>query len=115
MVAVPIPHPGQAASPRSMSSGSTNPSKSSDWTSIVAAGTLVTGGVLLAVGHRRAGLAVAATGAALAMIEEREALEKMWKELPGYLREAQTLLDKVEGYLNEAVAQGNKLQGMIRR
>jgi len=66
-------------------------------------------------GHKKAGLAVAATGTAIALLEEQDAVKTWWKNLPGYLREAQVVLDKVEGYMEEAAVQGHKLQSILRR
>jgi hypothetical protein len=87
--------------------------KSSDWTSILAAATLAAGGALLVTGHRRTGLAVAAAGTALAVLEEREFVAEWWKRLPGYLEEAQQFLEKVEDCLQEATVQGQKLQSAL--
>jgi hypothetical protein len=111
MVAVPI-YPGQA--PKQLSRGAAQPA-SDDLTKYIAAGALVAGAAMMVVGNRRAGLVVAAAGTALAMLEEQELIESWWKKLPGYLSEAQELLDKVEDYMSEASAQGQKLQSMLRR
>jgi hypothetical protein len=131
MVAVPIPRSGassQARYPQAFASHSGAPAagsasfpapaqqaKSPDWTSFLIAGTLVAGGALMVSGRRRAGLAVAAAGTALALVEEQETVKQWWKNLPGYLSDAQQFLDKVEGYLEEATIQGQRLQGILRR
>ena len=124
MVPVPIPPPGQSSQIRYPQSGmsttsalstSQTPTTSQDLTNIVAAGTLIAGGALIVAGHKRAGLALAAAGTALALLEEQEAIQIWWKNLPGYLREAQLFLDKVEGYMNAAATQGHKLQNILRR
>lgn len=130
MVAVPIPRSGassQGRYPQSFPTYAEVPagsaslpapagsSQSPDWTHYVAAGTLVAGGVLMVTGHKRAGMAVAAAGTALALIEEQEAIKSWWKNLPGYLDDAQEFLDKIEGYLQEAAVQGQRLQGILRR
>lgn len=81
----------------------------------LAAAAVVAGGALMVTGNRRAGLAVAAAGTALALIEEKEALAKMWKHLPDYLGQAQEIVGKVEHYLEEASTQGHRLQGILRR
>ena len=80
--------------------------KEQDWVNILAAGTLVAGGAMLIAGHKRAGLMVAAAGAGLALMEEKEAIEGLWRKLPGYLREAQSFLDNAEGYLQDAKLRG---------
>jgi hypothetical protein len=128
MVAVPIPRSGQPRYPQSIASqaevpaaGSASfpapgqPAGSAEITHFVAAGTLLAGGALIATGHRRAGLAIAAAGTAIALFEEQEAVKEWWKNLPGYLNDAQVLLDKIEGYLQEATIQGQRLQGILRR
>jgi ABC-type transporter Mla subunit MlaD len=89
--------------------------KDQDWTHYLAAGTLIAGGALMVAGHRRAGLALAATGAAMALLEEQEAIKSIWENLPSYLHDAQDMLDKVEGYMNQAVSQGHKIQSLLRR
>jgi hypothetical protein len=110
-----------AAVPISRTAGSTGlqpllaPVKQDDWSHLVAAGTVLAGGALLAAGHKRAGLAVAVAGTAIALLDEREAAKEWWTRLPGYLDDAQHFLDKVEGYLKEATVQGQRLQGMLRR
>jgi hypothetical protein len=124
MVAVPIPRSGaQARYPQSFppAAGSASfpapapPAASQDWTHYVAAGTLLAGGVLMMTGHKRAGMAVAAAGTAMALFEEQEAIKSWWSNLPGYLNDAQDFLDKIEGYLQEAAIQGERLQSMLRR
>ena len=128
MVAVPIPRSGASAQTRYPQSFGSYPagsaslpapaqqtSSSPDWTHYVAAGTLLAGGVLMVTGHKRAGMAVAAAGTALALLEEQEAVKSWLKNLPGYLNDAQHFLDKIDGYLQEATIQGQRLQGLLRR
>jgi hypothetical protein len=87
----------------------------SDWTNLVAAGAVVAGGALMVTGHKRAGLAVAAAGTVLALLDEPEAVGTWWRSLPRYLNGAQDLLDRVEGYLEEANVQGQRLKSILRR
>ena len=89
--------------------------KSLDWTSFLAAATLAAGGALLVTGHRRAGLAAAAAGTALAILEEREFVAELWNSLPGYLNEAERFLERVEACLEDVTIQGQKLQSVLRR
>jgi len=110
MAAIPITHHETTAlAPR------VAPKPATDWTQFVAAGTLLAGGALLITGHKKAGLAAAAAGTAIAIIDQQEVVKKWWLNLPAYLREAQTLLDKVEGYMEEAAVQGHKIQSILRR
>jgi len=70
--------------------------ESAEWTGIVASGALIAGGLLLLLGKRRIGTVVAASGAALALLEEQEAVRELFQQLPGYIDEAQRLADRVQ-------------------
>jgi hypothetical protein len=89
--------------------------RTQNWTHFVAGTAVVTGGALLIFGQRRAGLAIAAAGTALALLEEQDVIEKWWKNLPGYFQDAQQFLDKAEDYMREAAEQGHRLQDIMRR
>ena len=123
MVAVPISgsasqtYPSYSQVPAGSASlpAPTAPSKSPELTDFLAAGAIAVGGVLIVTGYRRAGLLAAAAGTALALAEEQEAVTRLWKNLPGYLDDAQDFLNKIEGYVNEATIQGQKLQAILRR
>ena len=127
MVAAPIPRSGEYAQMRtshtiaSHAQGSASlpapasEAKSQDWMNWVAAGAVVAGGALMVTGNRRAGLVVAAAGTALALIEEQDAVGAFWKNLPGYLSQAQDFLDQVEQYMAEASIQGQRIQSILRR
>src|ERR1022692_2351790 len=98
MVAVPIARSGYStpSSQHFPAAGSASlpapaQGKPTDWTHLVAAGTVVAGGAMMVAGHRKAGLAVAAMGTVLALLEEPEAVETWWKNLPRYLNGAQDL------------------------
>ena len=84
-----------------------------DWLLYTAAGTLVAGGVLLVTGNRKAGLAVSAAGAALAMLDQQETVKACWNALPGYLSEVQDLLARVQSTMDEISAQGAKLRAAL--
>jgi len=84
-----------------------------DWLLYAAAGTLVASGVLLVTGNRKAGLAVAATGAALAMLDQQETVKAVWDALPEYLGEIQGLLARIEGTVEEISAQGARLRSAL--
>jgi hypothetical protein len=86
-----------------------------DWAQLLIAGTLVAGGAMIVTGHRRAGTAVAAAGAALALIEEQDVIREWWKKMPEFLGQAQGLLDRVEHYVEEASTQGHRIQSILRR
>jgi hypothetical protein len=84
-------------------------------TDLLVVGALVAGGVLMVSGRRREGLAVAAAGTALALLEEQEMVAQWWQTLPDYLNRAQDFLDRVERYLDEASTQGHRIQSILRR
>ena len=130
MVAVPIPRSGPSSPGRypqavpaytDVPAGSDSlpapapQEKAPDWTHLLAAATLLTGGALIATGHRKAGMAVAAAGTAMALLEEQETVKKWWESLPGYLDDAQTFLDSIEAYLKEASVQGHRIQSILKK
>lgn len=80
-----------------------------------AAGTLAAGGVLLLSGCRRAGLLTGMAGTALAMIDQQETMRAWWNALPGYLDEAQSFLNRVQGAVDEVTAQQRKVRDMFSR
>ena len=82
---------------------------SMNWLRIAAAASLVSGGALLLTGKRRAGLLAAATGTALALIDQQDALSKWWLLLPNYIDDIQRLLNEAEGAVEEFAAQREKL------
>ncbi len=84
-----------------------------DWLLYTAAGTLVAGGVLLVTGNRKAGLAVSAAGAALAMLDQQETVKACWDALPGYLTEIQGILSRVQVTVDDIAAQGARLRAAL--
>jgi hypothetical protein len=80
---------------------------------IAAAGTLATGGVLLLTGQRRAGLVAAASGTALAMLDQRETLCAWWNALPACLDEVQGVLSRVQKAVDTLADQRDKLGRML--
>jgi hypothetical protein len=83
------------------------------WTRSLAAGSLVVGAVLLVTGRRRSGLAVAAAGAALAVLEHPEAVKEAWEALPRWVRSGQDLLVRVEDFVDELNKQGARLKKVL--
>jgi hypothetical protein len=80
------------------------------WTRGVAAGSLLIGALLLAKGRRRSGLAVAAAGATVALLENPQALREAWESLPRFLRSGQDFLLRVEDFIDEVNKQGSRLK-----
>jgi hypothetical protein len=86
-----------------------------NWVGMAASGALITGGVLLATGHRRAGLAAAASGAALALLDQKETLTAWWSMLPGFIGEIQELLNQVDDAVMRVDAQRERLHRVLAR
>ncbi|HVC47583.1 MAG TPA: hypothetical protein VND90_10085 [Terracidiphilus sp.] len=74
---------------------------SSEWMVLAASGALIASGVLLLAGQRRAGLVTAASGTALALLDQQDALRRWWNSLPGYVERVQTLIGKVQSTVDD--------------
>jgi len=85
------------------------------WTRSVAAGTLLTSAILLVLGKRKAALAVAAAGGAVALIEDPDGVRKFWNDIPDYVKAGQKLLARVEGLIEQAGHQGARLKDVLKR
>jgi hypothetical protein len=86
-----------------------------NWVRTVAAGSLVTGAVLLASGKRKAGLAVAAAGTVFALLEDPEGVKKVWNNIPDYLNSGHGMLSRFEKFVGELTAQGEKLRTVVEK
>jgi hypothetical protein len=86
-----------------------------NWVRTVAAGSLVTGAVLLASGKRKAGLAVAAAGTVFALLEDPEGVKKVWNNIPDYLDTGHGMLTRFEKFVGELTAQGEKLRTVVEK
>ena len=67
-----------------------------DWIKFAAGGALITGGLLLLTGQRRAGMVVGAAGAGLALVDQQENVRTLWNQVPGYVDKLQTLINQVQ-------------------
>ena len=85
------------------------------WLRIASAATLVTGGALLLSGKRRSGLFIAATGTALALMDQQDLIRKWWTILPAYIDDIQELLAQAEGAVEEFAAQREKIGKALSR
>jgi len=106
MVVVPLTKPSSEVSeaPRTMNTNGT------DWVRYAAAGALVASGALLLTGQRRAGLIAGVSGAALAMLDQSDAVYGWWKRLPTFFEELQGTLDRAQCAVQDLSAQGQKLR-----
>jgi hypothetical protein len=89
--------------------------ESFDWVKAVASGSLIAGGLLLLTGQKRAGLVMAASGTALAMLEHEENLRNLWNALPGYVDRAQSTFDQLREVAEEIAEKGRALRGVVAR
>lgn len=82
------------------------------WTRSVAAGSLVISALLLISGRRKSGIAIAAAGAAVALLENPEAVRDVWNRLPDMARTGHEVLSRVEDFMEELNRQGVRLRKM---
>lgn len=90
-------------------------SEVTSWIGFAAGGTLVAGGLLLLAGERKAGLVAAASGTALALIDQQETLHTWWEALPGYIDQVQNVLGKVQDTVNEVAVKREELRRILAR
>jgi hypothetical protein len=86
-----------------------------DWAKVAACGSLMAGGLLLLTGHKRAGLVMAASGTALALLEHEETLKRWWEALPGYVERAQTMFEQVRDVVEGVAEKGETLRRVLSR
>jgi len=84
-----------------------------DWMRFGVGTTLLAGSLLLLTGKRKAGLVVAAAGTAMAMLEQKELVSQWWNALPGYLDQAQRLLDQAATAVDELTDKRNKIMSLL--
>ena len=89
--------------------------ESHDWVKVAACGSLVAGGVLLLTGQKRAGLVMAASGTALALMDHEETLKRWWEALPGYIDRAQSMFEQVRGVVEDITEKGESLRRVLSR
>ena len=91
------------------------PGTEKNWVRTVAAGTLVTGAILLASGRRKSGLAIAAAGTIFALVEDPEGVKKVWNNIPDYLDNGHNMLSRFEKFVGELTSQGEKLRSVVEK
>jgi hypothetical protein len=89
--------------------------ESFDWVRAAASGSLIAGALLLLTGQKRAGLVMAASGTALAMLEHEQNLRHLWNALPGYVDRAQSMFEQVREAAEELAEKGRTLRGVVAR
>jgi len=111
MVVVPLSKPEDA----SPTTPATVESEATSWIGFAAGGTLVAGGLLLLAGERKAGMVAAASGTALALLDQQETLYSWWNALPGYIDQVQNVLGKVQDTVNDVAVKREKLRRILER
>jgi len=89
--------------------------KETPWPRAVAAGSLLAGAILLVTGRRKAALAVAIAGAAVAALEKPEVVKEIWENTPKYLRAGQDFLLRAEDVVGDLKTKGEKLKEMLSK
>ena len=108
MVVVPLSKPAIEASPAQCA-------EPTEWLRYAAAGTLAASGALLITGRRRAGLIAAASGVALAMLDQKDVISSWWNTLPGFLDELHETLGRAQLAVEDLSIQGQKLRDVLRK
>jgi len=111
MVVVPLSQPVNdfSATPEIIESETMN------WVGFAAGGTLVTAGLLLLAGERRAGMVAAASGTALALLDQQQTLHSWWNALPGYIDQVQQVLNSVQSTEEDVAAKREALRRALAR
>lgn len=86
-----------------------------DWVKFAACGTLITGGLLLLAGQKRAGLVMAASGTALALLDHEETLRNWWDAMPEYVDRAQYMLEQVQDVVEDITEKGESIRRVLSR
>jgi len=86
-----------------------------DWVEVAACGSLIAGGLLLLSGQKRAGLVMAASGTALAMLDHEETLRSWWQALPGYVDRAQYMFEQVREVVDDIAEKGEAMRRVLSR
>ena len=67
------------------------------------------------MGERRAGMVAAASGTALAMIDEKNTLLSWWNAMPGYIDQVQRVLSQVQTTVDDVDAKREALHRVLAR
>jgi hypothetical protein len=71
--------------------------------------------MLLLAGQRRAGLVAAASGTALALLDQKETLRSWWNLLPGFIDDVQRVLGQVQGGVEDIAAKRETLRQILAK
>jgi hypothetical protein len=111
MVVVPLSHAANEFEPQACAPEA----DSTNWALIASGGTLVAAGLLLLTGRPRAGILAAATGTALAMLDQQQTVRSWWILLPGYIDGVQRLLNQVQDTVQQVAEKREQLHRVLAR
>ena len=86
-----------------------------DWVGVAAGGSLLVGSLLLLGGKRRAGVVLTAAGTTLVMLQEQEMVRAWWQALPGFLDNAQRVLEEAQKTIDDLSSKRDKLRALFNR
>jgi len=86
-----------------------------DWVRVAAGGALLTSGILLLAGKKRAGMAAAVSGTALAMLDQQELLHSLWIQLPGYIDQVQEMISRAQDAVDDIAEKRDSLRRVLGR
>jgi hypothetical protein len=104
-----------------LASESAPPVEPVDWVNVAAGTALVAGGLLILGRQRRSGMAVAAAGTALALLDHQDTLRAWWHELPSFMNQVQHLVGQVQERVSEisarreAFVEANESPDLLRK
>lgn len=102
------------AVPRLVRSSGHDEADGVDWIKIAAGGTLLAGGLLVLTGNRKAGIATAAAGTALALLDQQQLIRSWWNQIPGYVDQVQNLIGKMQGAIDDMAEKREKLRDALQ-
>ncbi len=97
----------------SLADESAAPFEPVDWINVAAGTALVAGGLLLLGRQRRTGLAVAAAGSALVLLDHQDTLRAWWRELPAFVDRVQGIVGQVQEKVGEITAHRDAIADAI--
>ena len=89
--------------------------KRPDWLGTAVGGAFLVGALLLLSGKKRAGMVVTSTATALTLLDQKDTVREWWNTLPGYLDDAQRLLDQAQHVVDDLALQRDRLRTMFNK
>ena len=85
-------------------SGPITGQSSENWSQYLAAGAFLAAGALLVTGHRHLGVAAAAAGVAAVLLEDRDTVMEICRQMSFFLQDVQSLADQMEPLFRDSFA-----------